>query len=354
MRRLVPSLVALLFFPVLASADRGDQYISYALQGELHWAGDLFDAADLTEKELELKEKFEARFVRQDEELPSPDASPFVLELIAIYRDMWRQSLMGEMAPEDNEAFLDQQLPALLAKHGEPGASPDDAIMRIESRLEKEGLHLLTGVTRPFHELMIWSRQHLEEYEVELTDRRQDVRVEFIGGFLVTGWAHYATFGVAYTGGWAAKDRLFCLEEDYDRETEKFLVSYLRHEARHFADYGNFPELKQIDLEYRAKLTELAYAVESLPNLLKHFSMAAAENAAAPHAYANYGVLRDLSRELFDEAVIDHSDARWAAVEPSTLHSAAERVLRANTGALRAAGAETTLGVISPPDFPES
>ena len=42
------------------------------------------------------------------------------------------------------------------------------------------------------------------------------------------------------------------------------MISYLAHESRHFEDYQLFPKLKSADLEYRAKLTELSMANETL------------------------------------------------------------------------------------------
>ena len=57
----------------------------------------------------------------------------------------------------------------------------------------------------------------------------------------------------------ASSNGLFAIG-DCDRTSETFLVSYLKHEARHFADTLDFPNLSGADLEYRAKLTELAFA----------------------------------------------------------------------------------------------
>ena len=56
-------------------------------------------------------------------------------------------------------------------------------------------------------------------------------------------------------------DTLYCVEWAYAPDTENFEVSYLKHEAQHLADFQRFPGLPSAELEYRAKLTELAFVV---------------------------------------------------------------------------------------------
>jgi hypothetical protein len=122
-------------------------------------------------------------------------------------------------------------------------------------------------------------------------------------------------------------------------------VSYLTHEGRHFADYQLFPALEQIDLEYRAKLTELVYAEESLLSVLGHFVSAGSLNERAPHAYANECVVRNLSGEIFGEERVAER-ARWTQVPTDRVHEVARTLLLAHDAALNAAGARTTTGVL--------
>src|SRR4029077_9164441 len=65
---------------------------------------------------------------------------------------------------------------------------------------------------------------------------------------------------ITHTDGWATAMTLYAVRSAYDIESESFRVSYLAHEAQHFADYGRFPKLARPEREYRAKLTELAEA----------------------------------------------------------------------------------------------
>jgi hypothetical protein len=192
---------------------------------------------------------------------------------------------------------------------------------------------------------MLWAREDTTRYTVELTDGPQEVTVVFLGDFLVHGWSHWATFGHASTGGWATKEALFCLRDSYDLESERFLVSYLRHEARHFADYERYPALEQIDLEYRGKLTELVYARETRLDLLDTFTHHAARNPDAPHSWAADAVMRDLSREVFGEPFVRERE-RWAAVEPERIGGAARTLLARHDAELERAGAATTPGTV--------
>ncbi len=330
-----------------AQADRVREYVSLALQGNLAPAAALF-AGDLTPEEEELAARFRRRFIDRNEEWADSLASPFVRDVMTAYRTYWTKSLLGELTEPAGEAFLEAELRQVLATHGHREEVPDrEVTRRVGKEIERQGLYVLGGVTRPYFDLMLWAQQDTTHYEVELTDTTQPVTVIFIGDFLIKGWSHFATFGRAYTGGWAAKEALFCLREDYDLESEKFRISYLKHESRHFADYTLYPALEQTDLEYRAKLTELIYARESLYDLLEHFAGSSEANPNAPHAHANFVVVRDLSRLLLGEGGTEARSLRSVAVE--RINEAAAELLVAHSRRLVAAGADTTRGVIQSP-----
>ncbi len=338
--------------PHAAHADLIGDYYSTALQGDLRDAPALFagaDSAQWSEKERALEARFQSRFVRRDENQPPLEASPFVQEVVGVYRDYWTRSLMGELEETQGERFLMHRLRDALAAHGVAEPLPDDVVLeRLKQELVREDWHVLGGVTRPYYDLMLWKTQESRSFDCRLTDATQRVEVEFLSDFVEWGWSHWATFGRAYTGGWATPEKLYCLRDDYDLESEKFKVSYIQHEGRHFADYKIFPKLQQIDLEYRAKLTELAFAEESLRPLIKNFAASGALNPNAPHSYANYCVVRDLSGALFGKETLDANDPKWETVPPETIHRTARTLVEASTAALQGDGAATTPGVVGP------
>ncbi len=331
-------------------ADRTRAYVSFALQGDLQPAESLLDGimrSHPTPAEADLAARFRRRFIDRSEEWPDSLAAPFGREVMAAYRDYWTRSLMGEVAAEKGEAYLAAALRSVLMAHGLPSMGADDQVIaEVRAELERRGLHVLGGVTLPYFDLMIWARADTARYEVELTDTVESVTVIFVSDFLIKGWSHFATFGRASTGGWAASDALYCLREDYDLDSEKFLISYLKHESRHFADYARFPALAQADLEYRAKLTELAYARTTLHDLIENFATSGAPNPNAPHTLANYAVVRDLSLRLFGAETAEAS--RFRSRQAPAINAAARDLLAAHTARLLAAGAGTTRGVIEP------
>ncbi len=322
-----------------------NSYYSLALQGDLSTAAELFSTAESpSEEEAKLAKGFRTRFIERIDDAPPASADPLVDDLIRSYRDYWTRSLMGELAAEEGRSYLLDQIAGLLRRYN-VAISNDDILETIKSAVEERGYHLLGGTTRPWLELMIWKTEDVRSYTVELTDRKQPVKVALIGDFVSFGWAHYATFGKTHTGGWAATDRLYCLRDGYDLESEAFLISYLRHEGRHFADYELFPSLDQIELEYRAKLTELAFAESSLLDRLKMFTAHAMSNPNTPHPYANHAVIRDLSAAVFGSNLEAETD--WNSVAPADIHAAARELLATNTAALTRAGSDTTVGIIA-------
>ena len=102
----------------------------------------------------------------------------------------------------------------------------------------------------------------------------------------------YLTFGRYGTGGWASPDgTINCIAQAYDLESERFLVSLLKHEAQHTVDMKQFPNITPMELEYRAKLVELHYA-NNLELLQKFLSQADESRGSDSHATASARIKR--------------------------------------------------------------
>lgn len=317
-----------------------------ALQGDLSGAPALFaDPGSLDARDRELAAAFDRRFTQGRDDAPLP-GKPFADDVVRAYRSYWRAAMLGHADLEAAERLLHAALRRALARHGrDTGADDGETMEHTRDALRDEGLHALNGRTRPFLELMLWARQDTTRYHVELTDGAREVDVVFLRDFVVRGWSDWATFGRASTGGWAGDGELFCLGDDYDTDSERYRVSYLQHETRHFADYARFPALEQIDLEYRAKLTELVYAEETYAALLAGFARNASPNRSAPHSFANDAVVRAMSRAVLGRE-FEGEEAAWRAVDPADVHAAARALLEENTRELEAAGAGTVRGVV--------
>ena len=121
---------------------------------------------------------------------------------------------------------------------------------------------------------------------LKLPDGAAEYTVNILKSFVFRSWLDYLTFGKQGTGGWASPDgTINCIEQAYDFESERFLVSLLKHEAQHTVDMKRFPGITPAELEYRAKLVELHYCSD-LGLLQKFLSTADERKSKDSHALA--------------------------------------------------------------------
>lgn len=211
---------ACLLLPAPTGAGHGSdlvhRYVSCALQGDLTPVPELFASAsrELTDEESHLRDQWQARFVDRTDKGPLPDLPPFERDVLETYRNYWARVLTGELDNDSGETFLSAGLARLLVEHlGVEDPPRDEAMDLVQKAIEKDGFHLITGITRPWFELMLWADQDTLHYDVELTDGIQPVTVVMMGDFQSRGWSDFATFGRASTGGWATSDALFFAQE---------------------------------------------------------------------------------------------------------------------------------------------
>ena len=218
-----------------------------------------------------------------------PDNLNDILRLYQIYfRDTFYCGL-----PESETA--DKLLTGLRALLNMPDA--DEALLtkQFQSAFEAEGYHALFGKTQGYYGPYIWRKTVPTVYRVELPGGTAEYTVNILKGFVFRGWMDYLTFGRYGTGGWASPDgTINCVEQAYDFESERFLVSLLKHEAQHTVDMKQFPEITPAELEYRAKLVELLYSGD--PGLLQKFLSEADESKANDaHAVASARIKREFA-----------------------------------------------------------
>ena len=166
---------------------------------------------------------------------------------------------------------------------------------RLQAAFEAEGYHALFGKTQGYYGPYIWRDTVPAVYSVELPDGTAEYTVNILKGFVFRSWMDYLTFGRYGTGGWASPDgTINCIEQAYDFESERFLVSLLKHEAQHAADMKQFPGIAPAELEYRAKLVELHYSGD--PGLLQKFLSKADESKTGDsHAMASVKIRREFA-----------------------------------------------------------
>ncbi len=343
--RIIPSIFQILCLMLLLDSSHAEstnslseRYVSQALQGDLSKAESLF--AEISPKttqvsDVELSQKFLKRFVEKSESLSPRSGDATVDAIVSAYREYWALTLMRALSISEGEGFLESSLNQVLLGLGR-AKSPDHSAGvhdRVGELLDEKGYFYLDTAAPPFRDLFLWKKEENRNYMVRLTDGSQKVRVTFMTDLVSMGWKQYATLGLVATTGWVEGGRLYCLSWAYDRSSENFEVSYLKHESRHLADLQRFPELQSADLEYRAKLTELVFASNSMRSLLDDFTAKSAPNPGSPHTYANYRVTRDVYRVLFDQPFPGSIDP-WREANAQSISSAARGLLQQNTESL--------------------
>ena len=189
----------------------------------------------------------------------------------------------------------DKLLTGLKALLNIPNA--DEALLaeQLQSMFESEGYHALFGKTQGYYGPYIWRETVPTVYRVELPDGTAEYTVNILKGFVFRSWMDYLTFGKYGTRGWASPDgTINCVEQAYDFESERFLVSLLKHEAQHTVDMKRFPKITPAELEYRAKLVELHYSGD-LSLLQKFLSEANESKENDSHAVASVRIKREFA-----------------------------------------------------------
>ena len=240
-----------------------------------------------------------------------PDALNDILRQYQIYyRDVFYCGLPEAEAADK----LRTRLKALLHL---PDAGEELLTERLRSAFEAEGYHALFGKTQGYYGPYIWRDTVPTVYRVELPGGTAEYTVNILKGFVFRSWMDYLTCGRFGTGGWASPDgTINCIAQAYDFESERFLVSLLKHEAQHAVDMKRFPAITPAELEYRAKLVELHYSGD-LGLLQKFVSEADESRADDSHAAASARI----RREFADTDPADLSAIRARALELLEAHT---------------------------------
>ena len=324
-------------------------YLKMVFAGDVSGAAELFASAPDDQGSLMLVERFERRFTERTDGLDlARIESPVVHEIAELFQSYWLAALMQEAPLDVLDGRLKVRLNDMLTERGFASALDDEDTLfeNVEALIRREGYFAQSGRTPPLLDLMIWASNDTVVESVELTDGTYEVNLNYVDDFISYGWSNFATFGMASTGGWAKTDGLYCIRRHYDLDSEKFRLSFLKHEARHFADYELYPELQPSDLEYRGKLTELAYSEEGTYRLLAEFTKGANRVANAPHPLANWYLVEGLSRHLLGGQRPAESSA-WESIPKEQIRDAARRLLEEHDDMLADLGPRSATGVVN-------
>ena len=186
------------------------------------------------------------------------DIPDMLNEILRLYQVYFRDVFYCGLPEAEAGDKLRTQLKALLEM---PDAQDELLTERLQSVFEAKGYHALFGKTQGYYGPYIWRDTVPTVYHIELPGGTAEYTVNILKGFVFRSWMDYLTFGRRGTGGWTSPDgTINCIEQAYDFESERFLVSLLKHEAQHAVDMKQFPGITPAELEYRAKLVELHYS----------------------------------------------------------------------------------------------
>ena len=334
--------IILIYYLISAKIDY-NKILSYCLEGDVKSALKILKLNDnkiLFPNGLIFKYKFDRRFkYATDESNYLERRKSQITELLTMYRNYWRAALLD--SSKNYDSILMHNVTNFLINKYPPAHNlivNEDSLDIYQKRyIESFGLHTTGfGKTGKFYDLLVWKSEKEKNYSFKVGNETTSAAVVFMDDFITLGGRN-ATLGIAYPGGWATKKALYCLKKSYNLNSEKFKVSYLAHESRHFADYELFPKLKGADLEYRAKLTELSMAQNTLSELIEFFINNANYNSKDADSMADYCVIRDLSKTLFN-VEFEKDISKWKKLSKERINKTAEAILVANTKALKLQG----------------
>ena len=317
----------------------------YALQAKIGLVFKLiqFDGSKkISPKDSQFIHDFKIRFANDtDQSNYLNERKSQIDPLLKIFRDYWRVSLK-DTANNYDTLFVKNAAGLLLSKGFlKPGQTATDDTIDVYMKKYINSLGYYNnglGKTGRLYDLLVWRKQKDTVYQFSLQGEKINAPVVFMDDFITLGWEDYATLGEHYPGGWTTTEAIYCVKKAYDLKSESFLVDLLAHEGRHFADKKLFPHLQSADLEYRAKLVELSLLKASVYKIIDFFiNESDHTNYQNPHPFADYCVIRDMSR-IFFKVDFEKDISKWKSIPYGQINSAAEKLLGQNTAELKAKG----------------
>ncbi|MDR2834436.1 MAG: hypothetical protein LBV67_12050 [Streptococcaceae bacterium] len=259
---------------------------------------------------LELLEKYRVIFEGGENQLDTDD------KLLHTYENYLKWVLQNEPTTEQAKEYFFKQF-APFFDNISTWESLETAIF---TYFQQQGYYVQFGITPPYPDLYLWKKQTKKVETVKLPETTTAIHVYEMDKVLTRGWYDYLSFGQAGAAGWVNVDGAYYFKDRYDVSSDEFKISLLKHEAQHFVDLKNYPDMNSVNLEYRAKLVELIYYDE--PTRLQKFLQMIGDNPDNPHLYANKLIVEDLKKELGDvELFRDYFLVKEASLKLLALHT---------------------------------
>lgn len=291
-----------------------------------------------------ISKKMYARFISKEEVFENTSGNEVINDISNIYREYWRIELLKPNPENRTDSTLYNNIADYIVSKKLTNLSKDSLLKNINDDsvlkkiIEKEGFKVDFKFRNGFQEIFIWNKESAKKYDVILPKDTVKTTVVFIESYHINGYDEFATFGTSQVGGWAVKEAatLYCNKGIYDLNSEKFKISYLKHESLHFTDLNKYPNLSSADLEYRAKIIELMYCTEeTIYDRISEFVIGANKAIRVnSHPYANYILIQNLSKLIFNSDF--NSDInQWESVSIDRINKAASLLFESSENILR-------------------
>jgi hypothetical protein len=299
---------------------------------------------NISEKDKKFKLMFENRFKYESDNTNYFSRSDTSLNpLNRIFQNYWRKSMLDNKTSYDK--YFEKRLISFLKTENQKTRFTNSKVTRSTiikdiylTYIKSKGFHATNiGKTGNLYDFLAWKNETDTTYTILLINDTARVHILMMKDFVSLGWEEYATLGAAYPGGWTTSEKLFCVSQSYDLNSETFLVNYLSHEGQHFLDYKHFPKLSSNDMEYRAKLIELYLYDKELYDYINIFINNANYDKNNSHPYADYCLIRDMSRELFNTE-FEKDIEKWKSKSKDDIQKVAKYLFLKNTEYLNQKG----------------
>ena len=291
----------------------------------------------LSSDQKEIKEKYISRFQTKTEKFDFKTRDSLINNVLTIFQNYWSDVLMKKKSlresEKENGLLMVNYFQSNFFKNGQVSENEikvENITSILSNLLRQNGYYSRIDRTGNILDLIIWTKQSKEIYTVNLADTTVNVPVVFIDSTITLGWEGYATFDHFYPGGWTGGDTLYCIKKDYDINSEKFKVSYLTHETQHLIDFRIYSGISGWPAEYRAKLAELSVAEKTVYDLTNAFLKGHKNDSRLTHPYAEYRVIGDLSKEIFNEKLVTDT-LRWKVISYLEINNASRKLLKQNS-----------------------
>lgn len=288
------------------------------------------------------KSKFKKRFVDQTEAFQTISESKILNDITLLYRTYWSEDFMktNNESKDYNFEFV-KHLGSYLINNNlsnktiEGIKSFKDVSSDLKKAIKKEGAFCETFFLNDTYDIIIWKTQSEKKIKVETPNESREIPVVFFSDIILNNRLSFLSFGTKETGGWPNNEKGVIYSGDYDEKSEKFKYSFLTHEANHFFDMEKYPNLSAADLEYRSKLIELIYVKNDKNRMLKQFLTGASNKKRSHgHAYANFKVMHDFSKQIFKKPFEGNLN-KWKEVSVKTINKVALGLYKANEEKLK-------------------